>query len=545
LLNKITRLYHTVKCLKAKQIIWRVLNLFPRFISENKNYPTPIEIRKSNSFIPREQITSDYINFTFLNETNSLKEFGWNNNVSSKLWIYNLHYFECLLQVNSSAIQFDAQVKLIENWIENNPFGKGTGWEPYPTSLRIINWIKWHWLTGGLSEKAKLSLWNQVRWLKNRPEYHLLGNHLFINAKALLFASAFFNFKSDSKYFKTANSILKKELEEQFLEDGAHFELSPMYHSLAMEDLLDLISISKILPNNIPLQLIQKKYKNGMYWLQSMIYNNYELAHFNDCANGIAPNYLELDAYAKMLGIDREIRADKKLNYYNSSGFVVYKDEKSHLIADFGKIGPNYLPGHAHADTLSFELAIKGERVVVNSGTSIYGNSVDRLFQRGTAAHSTIHIDMENSSEVWSGFRVARRAVPFNIQINSNTESDNEISFQASHNGYLRLKNKAIHTRKFNLSNNTWTIEDEISGYGNKLVSRFYLHPEIEVRKSENGMTFSKNHIDLVNFKYDRKLDLRLKDSFYHDQFGVNKANKCIYVSGISPSKMEVKFEII
>ena len=147
MLNKITRLYHTVKYLKAKQIIWRVLNLFPRFISENKNYPTPIEIRKSNSFIPREQITSDYINFTFLNETNSLKEFGWNNNVSSKLWIYNLHYFECLLQVNSSAIQFDAQVKLIENWIENNPFGKGTGWEPYPTSLRIINWIKWHWFT--------------------------------------------------------------------------------------------------------------------------------------------------------------------------------------------------------------------------------------------------------------------------------------------------------------------------------------------------------------------------------------------------------------
>ena len=545
MLNKITRLYHTVKYLKAKQIIWSVVDLFPRFISENKNYSTPIEIRKSNIFIPREQITSDYINFTFLNETNSLKEVGWNNNVSSKLWIYNLHYFECLLQVNSSAVQFESQVKLIENWIENNPFGKGTGWEPYPTSLRIINWIKWHWLTAGLSDKAKLSLWNQVRWLKNRPEYHLLGNHLFINAKALLFASVFFNFKSNSKYFKTANSILKKELEEQFLEDGAHFELSPMYHSLAMEDLLDLISISKILPNNTPLQLIQKKYINGMYWLESMIYNNYELAHFNDCANGIAPIYSELEAYAKKLGIDGEIRADKKLNYYNASGFVVYKDEKSHLIADFGKIGPDYLPGHAHADTLSFELAVNGERIVVNSGTSVYGSSIDRLVQRGTGAHSTIQIDMENSSEVWSGFRVARRAFPFNIQINTNTESDNEISFQASHNGYLRLNNKAIHTRKFNLSNNTWNIEDEISGYGNTFVSRFYLHPEIEVHKNEKGLTLSKNHIDLVDFIYDRKLDLQLIDTFYHDQFGVNKPNKFIQVSGISPSKMKIKFQIL
>lgn len=545
MLNKITKLYHTVKYLKAKQIIWRLIILIPRLISEDKNYPTQIEIRKSSSFIPREQITIDYINFKFLNETNSLNEVGWNNNISSKLWIYNLHYFEYLLQINSSAIQLDAQNKLIENWIDNNPFGKGTGWEPYPTSLRIINWIKWHWLTGGLSDKAKLSLWNQVRWLYNRLEYHLLGNHLFINAKALLFASAFFNFNTNSKYFKTANSILKKELEEQFLEDGAHFELSPMYHSLAMEDLLDLISISKILPNNLPLKLIQEKYLKGMNWLENMIYNNFELSHFNDCANGIAPIYSELEAYAKNLGIAIEIRADKKINYYNSSGFVVYKDEKSHLITDFGKIGPNYLPGHAHADTLSFELAVKGERVVVNSGTSIYGNSVDRLFQRGTAAHSTIQIDMENSSEVWSGFRVARRAFPFNIQINSNSESNNRISFQASHNGYLRLKNKPIHTRKFYFSNNTWSIEDEISGYGNIVESRIYLHPEIDIRKKERDLIFSKKNIDLIKFNYDLNLDLKIIDSFYHDQFGVNKANKFIKLSGISPCNMTINFEIL
>lgn len=545
MLNKITRLYHTVKYLKAKQIIWRLIILIPRLISEDKNYPTQIEIRKSSSFIPREQITIDYINFKFLNETNSLNEVGWNNNISSKLWIYNLHYFEYLLQVNSSAFQLDAQNKLIENWIDNNPFGKGIAWEPYPTSLRIINWIKWHWLTGGLSDKAKLSLWNQVRWLNNRLEYHLLGNHLFINAKALLFASAFFNFNTNSKYFKTANSILKKELEEQFLEDGAHFELSPMYHSLAMEDLLDLISISKILPNNLPLKLIQEKYLKGMNWLENMIYNNYELSHFNDCANGIAPIYSELEAYAKKLGIEREIRADKKINYYNSSGFVVYKDEKSHLITDFGKIGPNYLPGHAHADTLSFELAVKGERVVVNSGTSIYGNSVDRLFQRGTAAHSTIQIDMENSSEVWSGFRVARRAFPFNIQINSNSESNNRISFQASHNGYLRLKNKPIHTRKFYFLNNTWSIEDEISGYGNIVESRIYLHPEIDIQKKERDLIFSKKNIDLIKFNYDLNLDLKIIDSFYHDQFGVNKANKFIKLSGISPCNMTINFEIL
>jgi uncharacterized heparinase superfamily protein len=545
LLKRIVRLYHTVKYLKAKQIFWRLLNLTPRFISEVNEFPPINNEQLTYNFIPCNIITTDYDQFKFLNETHSLKAVGWDDKSISKLWRYNLHYFGYLLQNKNSVYQIEHQLKLIEKWIDDNPFGRGTGWEPYPTSLRIINWIKWHWFCSGLSDRAKLSLWNQVRWLANRPEYHLLGNHLFINAKALLFASAFFRLDSNSKYFKESLSILHKELKEQFLEDGAHFELSPMYHSLAMEDLLDLISISNKVPNNFPSNEILRKYIKGMSWLETMIYNNGELAHFNDCANGIAPKYSDLEDYAIKLGIAKEKSRINNLYIHKESGFVVYKDVKSHLIADFGKIGPDYLPGHAHADTLSFELAINGERIVVNSGTSVYGNSDDRLLQRGTGAHSTIQIDMENSSEVWSGFRVARRAVPFNIQVNSSGESNNEISFQSSHNGYLRLKNKAIHTRKFNLSNDTWIIEDEISGYSNTVVSRYYLHPEIEVRKNAIGITFSKNHIDLIEFKYDRNLDLQLIDTFYHDQFGVNKANKCIQVSGISPCKMEVKFEIL
>jgi uncharacterized heparinase superfamily protein len=545
LLNRIVRLYHTVKYLKAKQFFWRLLNLIPRFISEVNVFPPIINEQLTYNFIPRNIITTNYDQFKFLNETHSLKLVGWDDNSISKLWRYNLHYFDYLLQVENSDNQIEHQLKLIENWIDYNHFGQGTGWEPYPTSLRIINWIKWHWFCNGLSERAKLSLWNQVRWLANRPEYHLLGNHLFINAKALLFASAFFRLDSNSKYFKESLSILQKELKEQFLEDGAHFELSPMYHSLAMEDLLDLISISNKVPNNFPSNEILKKYTIGMIWLETMIYDNSELSHFNDCANGIGPKYLDIEAYANKLGIAKEISSKNKLYVHKESGFIVYKDEKSHLIADFGKIGPDYLPGHAHADTLSFELAVNGERIVVNSGISVYGSSIDRLFQRGTGAHSTIQIDMENSSEVWSGFRVAKRAVPFNIQVHSIPETDNEISFQASHNGYLRLKNKAIHTRKFNLSNNTWSIDDEIVGSGNKVISRFYLHPEIDVRKTEDGIMLSKKNIYLINLKYDFKFDFKIVDSYYHDQFGISKSNKCIQISGISPCNMMVNFEFL
>lgn len=539
-----SRLFHTVKYLKKKQIIFRVINYFPRLVLQAQTYPS-VRIKSNSFFIPRSGITEDYKHFSFLSETYALSEVGWNGALTSKLWRYNLHYFNFLLFKGLPNDKLDLQIGIIEDWIEKNPFGVGIGWEPYPCSLRIINWIKWHWATGRLTKKAKLSLWNQVRWLASRPEYHLLGNHLFINAKALLFANAFFELGFYSSIYIKGKNIINEELSEQFLNDGAHFELSPMYHSLAMEDLLDLISISKQLSNDFPIDNILLKYYKGMSWLQNMSYENEELAHFNDCANEIAPTYSQLVTYASQLGVHRDVNSSKNINFYAKSGFIVFKNKNSHLIVDVGKIGPDYLPGHAHADTLSFELAIKGGRVIVNSGTSMYGESKERLRQRGTSAHSTVEIDGLNSSEVWAGFRVARRASTFNVNVNSNIGSNCIFSMQASHDGYKRLKNKPIHTRSIKLIDNVWKILDYISGTNNTVVSRFYLHPEIQISEICPGIILLKLYICLIKVKYDPKLDLKLVDGTYHDKFGVSRRNKCIQIKSISPCIISIDFEIL
>ncbi|WP_413889259.1 heparinase II/III family protein [Candidatus Aalborgicola defluviihabitans] len=80
---------------------------------------------------------------------------------------------------------------------------------------------------------------------------------------------------------------------------------------------------------------------------------------------------------------------------------------------DVAPVGPAYLPGHAHADTLSFELSVSGQRVVVNGGTSRYGLGPLRLRERETAAHSTVEVAKQSSSEVWGGFRSGPPGVPF------------------------------------------------------------------------------------------------------------------------------------
>lgn len=540
MLRTISRYYYTLKYLKPKQFFGRLYTFIPSILRYDTRTPD-----SSNSFpynFPSVTInyTNDYKNFTFLNETNDLYEIGWDNANVTKLWRYNLHYFNFLMQ-DDDFDSIEQKLNLIHYWIDTNPFGKGTAWEPYPTSVRIINWIKWDVNTKQLSLKAKNSLWNQVRWLNTKYEYHLLGNHLFINAKAILFACCYFQFKSDSKLYTKAVSILKNELNEQFLRDGAHFELSPMYHALGMEDLLDLISISSKMPVSFPSDLMKVKFQNGMEWLNSMIYRNLELSHFNDSANGIALDFQKLLFYSENIGLKQTQFANNLFKYFSDSGFVVCLNDNFHLIADIGNIGPDYLPGHAHADCLSFELSLKNHRVFVNSGTSVYGLSSERIWQRGTLAHNTVQIQNSDSSEVWSGFRVARRARPFNINIDELDNNTLKAKFSSSHDGYLRLDSPSIHSRSWFLDKNSLFVEDDISGESNLAIARYYLHPEISVSKENDVYKLKYQELDLAVVTFDSQDEVEILTTTYHDKFGVVKSNLCFEIKKLSPCTFSLK----
>jgi hypothetical protein len=142
---------------------------------------------------------------------------------------------------------------------------------------------------------------------------------------------------------------------------------------------------------------------------------------------------------------------------------------------DVAPVGPDYLPGHAHADTLSFELSLQGRLFIVNGGTSCYGTSARRLEERGTAAHSTLQVAGQNSSEVWSGFRVGRRARPLDVQVDAAHVS-------ASHDGYRWLQGKPLHTRAWRFVENGLEVEDWISAPGLSAVARYHLAPGLTLQ---------------------------------------------------------------
>ncbi|MHA8104525.1 heparinase II/III family protein [Aquirufa nivalisilvae] len=531
--RKISLLFHTIKFLKPTQLIGRFIHFLPRSIREVTIHPKISTKTSYQGFIAKQSCTKDLDCFTFLSETNCLSSIGWDHPEVSKLWRYNLHYFDF---INSSCGEEGSRVQkeldLIHQWIDENPFGKGTAWEPYPSSLRIINWIKWHWRTKSLTDKALTSLWNQVRYLGDRPEYHLLGNHLFINAKALIFAGVFFKGLETQKYLNQGLDILNQELNEQFLEDGAHFELSPMYHALGMEDLLDLFAICHADIPTFPRGEVAQKIQLGLTWLQLMSYAHGELAHFNDCANSIAPSLDQLESFALDMGVQvNKMAGESTTRLLKSSGFFVSECKEFKMIADVGEIGPTYLPGHAHADTLSFELALHGERVIVNSGTSLYGLSPERLRQRSTSAHSTVEINGENSSEVWSGFRVARRAEPMDLNWN---QEGVDFTLACSHTGYQRFSKDIIHRRIWTKQGRKLTIQDRVLGKIRSAKARYFLHPDITLKEEKQQLSMLKNGKILATITAEdgqKMMDIKQVKSTYHPNFGLSVPSICLEIA--------------
>lgn len=414
----------------------------------------------------------------------------WTRGDVPKLWLYNLHYFDDLLAVGAQA-RGHWHEEAIQRWIAENPPGREIGWDPYPTSLRIVNWIQWTLAGGTLREQALSSLATQVRWLTRRLEFHLLGNHLWANAKALIFAGVFFDGPEAQRWLRQGLRVLDKQLAEQVLADGGHFERSPMYHAIVLTDLLDLLQLAQLFPNvfeNSRQRCWTRVAGSMLRWLRIMSHPDGELAFFNDTAMGIAPRYAELRAYAARVAVLQDCAEPEHIEPVEAleeSGYVRLQRGPAVIIADVGEIGPDYQPGHAHADTLSFELSLFGRRLIVNSGVSTYEPGPQRLRQRGTASHNTVVIDGRDSSEIWSSFRVARRARPRDV---SWGVAKDVLYVQGSHDGYRRLSRGPIHARRWTLTDSSLRIDDEIDGTFDMAQAMLLVHPNVGVWTHRNGV---------------------------------------------------------
>lgn len=392
----------------------------------------------------------------------------WDDPSRARLWTYNLHYFDDLTA--SGAVQRRGQHRvLVRRWHSEVGPGQGNGWEPYPISLRVVNWIKAD-LDARLDNSSLLdsegvqSLALQLRYLSGRLESHLLGNHLWANAKALLIGGLRFGGEEGAAWRRLGARIMSEEIAEQILADGGHFERSPMYHAIMTEDVLDLLRFAAAYPDIFPQALraqLARVAPMMLRWLRVMSHPDGEIALFNDAAFGIAPRSAQLEAYAAVLQVAEPTPPLGAYELLPQSGYARLTLGRAVVICDAAALGPDYLPGHGHADTLSFEFSLDGTRLLVNGGTSVYAEGPVRERERSTESHNTVVVDGTNSSDVWRSFRVGARAKAAILGGGVNAD---EVWFEGAHDGYRALPGHVTHSRRWTLREGALIVRDRVDG---------------------------------------------------------------------------------
>jgi len=463
-------------------------------------------------------------NFSFLQSTVAMKDGPrWHDPALSQLWRYHLHYFHYVVPLlvwakrSEPTTAFQCFCQLAQDWISHNRKLAGDGWHPYTISLRLVNWL--HGIESfrpQFASQAQVypqlvqSLYGQAQFLYADLELDVRGNHLLENLRALIWAGVAFANPEAAVWLNTAMALLKVEVAEQVLADGGHFERTPTYHLVVLRDLLE-IAIWLRRNRHEVFSWLDEAIRRMLDYLMVILPPDGNVPLLKDSAWDAAlspydllatgacyfdePRYKVTDHFGlypyllfgqpgwniyRAWAINSTDVAGDTSRLLADSGYYVLRDDaqQDYLIFDVGKPCPDYLPAHAHADLLSYELIAAGQRVIVDSGIYEYQAGEWRNYFRSTRAHNTVEVENQDQSEVWSSFRVARRAAPRLCYWQSD---QNGGLIQASHNGYQRLATPTTHRRTMHWQKNAyWLVIDELLGTGiSNAASYIHLEPSL------------------------------------------------------------------
>jgi uncharacterized heparinase superfamily protein len=302
--------------------------------------------------------------------------------VGTRLYAFHKQYGEDVLEAARAG---DVQLarERVAAWIEAHPPAVGDPWHPYVVSTRAGNWVAALTLepslaTSGVSE----SLARQLAYVAANVEDDVLGNHVIRNARALVLGGIALG---SGRLTQRGLELLRRELPEQVLSDGGHYERSPVYHAIVLRDLLEVQGVTSE-------PFLAPVIDRMRHFAAALARPDGAPALFNDGALDLAP-VLELPPPPAGVAAFAE------------TGYAVVRTDRIWLAFDCGPPAPDFLPAHAHADALSFQLWIDGRPLVVDPGTSTYEAGVERDRLRSSAAHATVTIDGGSQFRPWGAFR--------------------------------------------------------------------------------------------------------------------------------------------
>lgn len=539
--RKLMLYMHTVRHLRLRQLVFRPVRRLQRQLPRVKAATVSLDRlnvdRLSEVVAEWEPLNraavlarADAIcrgEFSFVGETMKLGTPAWNERHGSHLWSYNLHYFDFAMDLAWAARwtgdhrYLDRLEQLVTSWIIAARDSMSDGMDPYPTSLRTVNWMHAYLLTHDQFEDWFATTWmasahEQLQMLDRRLEWHILGNHLQKNLHALAVGGLLFNTAEAESWRGERLRLLWRESFEQVLDDGMHYERSPMYHLLFLRDFLQLADLMDAVGRKVG-GFVRNKLVAMTRAAGAVLRPDGTMHLLNDTAHTDTLGIAEIRELAGHV-LGEKIAPPEGTWRLPAAGYFGFNDERQEdrIIVDCGEPGPSYQPGHGHCDLLSFELDLHGQPVIVDTGVKGYGGDDLRGYVRSTAAHNTVVIGGREQHEIWDVFRVARRARILGAEVSGDAET---FRFRGAYRPYHATRGD--HTRTIErLGPGAWRVEDSVSaGEGERLDSYLHFHPDARLL-IENDRVIARFHglqVVITTFGFD---DVAIAQANYCPAFG-------------------------
>jgi hypothetical protein len=232
-----------------------------------------------------------------------------------------------------------------------------------------------------------------------------------------------------------------KELNNQFLDDGMHYEISPGYHKLMLLDILDYVQLCKDKNSLVRDYLVRQlpKYLSAMAFFNNQ---SSSLPQFNDNLPDSFPVVVDILHYAEELGFSFV----KKSTKLHASGFYSLMANELQLFLKAGPVGARNQLGHAHSDNLSFELFDSEGWVCGNLPTLTYSSGPNRDITRAESGSSAPQLSRFFQAEHWGVFRVAKCSSDTEVAFSSLSSAHTVITAQ---HGYVNHNDTQLVERRF------------------------------------------------------------------------------------------------
>jgi len=410
----------------------------------------------------------------------------WEPVGASPSWLEELHGFEWLRDLRAASGDAGRRTgrELVGRWVENCRDWDALAWRPDLIGRRLMAWLShYEFLAVGgdalFRGRFMLSVARQASHLSRVLPAGLGGSRLLVAIAGLIHAGL--AVPRGGRLVQRGNRLLERELQRQFLSDGGHLERSPSIQYAMLRLLAGLRAALAGTEQPLPAGL-DEAIKGVGQMLRLFQHGDGGLVLFND--SNAEEDWLVDMALARAIPSYAGNRS-AALKEAPDSGFERLLANRTLVLVDSGAPAPAGYDRHAHAGTLSFEMSVGRERLIVNCGAH-RGRGDWWQAQRSTAAHSTLVVDDTNSSVFSpdSGLVRGPRMVTC-----KRDEAEGNAWLDMSHDGYSPTFD-LIHRRRLFLAAGGDDLrgEDRLSGGGKRpFAIRFHLHPDVTASLAQNG----------------------------------------------------------